>query len=115
MFKYFFPFFPPWSIIFTTYILSLVFIVCSFFAPLLVMSMLSDIVGLDKFIGQNPIISFADFLSSKDDGLFIVVACYFSVDEGVDKWFDLHSSTPQPRLITKFVFIISFLFFYLLN
>jgi len=46
---------------------------------------LTDIPGLDKFIGDNPIISFDDFLSAKDDGLFFVVACYFSVDEGVDK------------------------------
>lgn len=76
------------------------------------MSRLSDIVGLDEFIGQNPIISFAEFLSSMDDGLFIVVACYFSVDEGVDKWIDLHSSTPEPRLTANFVFIILFLVFH---
>lgn len=32
--------------------------------------------------------SFVKLISSKDEGLFIVVACYFGVDEGVDKWID---------------------------
>jgi len=73
------------------------------------MSRLSDIVGLDEFIGHNPIIRFADFLSTKNDGLFIVVAYYFSVDEGVDKWIDLHLSSPVPRWMTNIVFIILFL------
>jgi hypothetical protein len=61
------------------------------------MSRMSEIVGLDDFVCHRPIISFADLVKCKDDGVFVVVACYLGIDEGVDKWIDNQFSTFVPR------------------
>jgi len=58
---------------------------------------MSEIVGLHEFVGDRPIISFSDFMSFKDECLFMVVACYFGVNEGVDKWIDRQSPLLEPR------------------
>ncbi|RHN51537.1 hypothetical protein MtrunA17_Chr6g0469741 [Medicago truncatula] len=62
------------------------------------MSRMSEIVGLHKFVCHRPIISFDDFVKSKDESDFVVVACYLGIDEGVDKWIDNQLSSFVPRL-----------------
>jgi len=56
-----------------------------------------EIVGLDEFVSNRPIISFVDLVSSKDEGVFVVVACYLGIDEGVDKWIDHQFTSFVPR------------------
>jgi len=61
------------------------------------MSRISEIVGLHEFVCHRPIISFVDLVKCKDEGVFVVVACYLGIDEGVDKWIDNQLSTFVPR------------------
>jgi len=68
-----------------------------------IISIISQIVGLHEFVGNRFIKSFVKFISSKDEGLFNVVACYFGVDEGVDKWIDYHYFVS--RYLTDFLVI----------
>jgi len=77
-------------VLFATYICSLLWFSShfNFFSPSIIFICLFcqlcikmfEIVGLHEFVGDRPIISSYDFISSKDEGLFIVVACYFRVD-----------------------------------
>lgn len=41
---------------------------------------------LKFFIGSNQIKEFGYFVSSKDEGVPVVIASYFGVFEGVDMW-----------------------------
>jgi hypothetical protein len=52
---------------------------------------------LSDFLGGRVIKRFADFTSSKEEGVVIVIACCFGVDEGVDMWFPDDSTTYDPR------------------
>ena len=75
-----------------------IFSICHIYLFILpIMYKMSEIVGLHEFVGVRPIISFSDFISSKDESLFIVVACYFGVDESVDKCIDHQSPSLEPR------------------
>lgn len=75
-----------------------------------IMSKMSEIVGLHEFVCHRPIISFADLVKCKDEGVFIVVACYLGVDEGVDKWIDnqLCSFVPRWGVLTLFQLSVCF-------
>jgi len=76
------------------------------------MSKISQIDGLQEFLGGKPIKSFDDFTMSKDDGVVIVIGCYLGVEEGVDMWIDHCSNKPEPRYCNT---ILCFIYIYTCN
>jgi len=54
--------------------------------------------NLKRFIVEHKIKNFQDFVSSMDESVGVVVACFFDVVEGVDMWYPDESTTLEPRL-----------------
>lgn len=52
---------------------------------------------LKVFVGVHKIKIFGDFVSSMDEGVDVVVACFFDVVEGVDMWYPDEASALEPR------------------
>lgn len=50
------------------------------------LSLSSKMAELGEFLGEENIKKFSEFSSSKNEGVYFVVACYFDVVEGVDMW-----------------------------
>jgi hypothetical protein len=63
------------------------------------MSKFSDIEGLLEFLGGKRLMTFAEFATSSERGVVIVIGCYLGVDEGVDMWNDHQSKVDEPRYI----------------
>lgn len=52
---------------------------------------------LKVFVGVHKIKIFGDFVSSMDEGVGVVIACFFDVVEGVDMWYPDEASIFEPR------------------
>jgi len=67
----------------------------------------SKMAELSEFVGEEKIRKFSDFSSSKDEGVYFVVACYFDVVQGVDMWHHDIDGFDCPRQV---LFNLSILF-----
>jgi hypothetical protein len=61
-----------------------------------------------NFVGDQKITKLHDFLSSNEEGVFIVIACYLGVEEGVDMWLPEDATRFDPRysyFLTLYLYI----------
>jgi hypothetical protein len=61
-----------------------------------------------NFVGDQKITKLHDFLSSNEEGVFIVIACYLGVEEGVDMWLPEDATRFVPRysyFLTLYLYI----------
>jgi Sec7-like guanine-nucleotide exchange factor len=57
--------------------------------------------NLKSFIREHKLKNFQDFVSSMDEGVGVVVACFFDVVEGVDMWYPDEATALEPRFNVK--------------
>ncbi|GAU39039.1 hypothetical protein TSUD_59940 [Trifolium subterraneum] len=53
--------------------------------------------GILDFIGGNKIMKIVDLCNVAEGGVAIIIACYFSVVEGVDMWYVSRGAVGEPR------------------
>jgi len=56
---------------------------------------------LADFVEDHTITKFNNLCSSNEEGVFIVIACYFEVEEGVDMWLPENATHFDPKFKLK--------------